>query len=228
MINIWPSINLDRLSKTTASRSPEDSLDLYQSYQAFSHVHMIDIQGIEREKPQATDKIFQLITRSKLPVVVGGGIRSIEAIEQYLKSGVDAIAIGNKGLSDLLWLKQITNRYPNKIYLVLNANVNEILQNEWKQKSRLTVSDIIHKVKDFKLKGIIYKDLSKDGKLLGPNIEMNKEIVGLTNLPIIAAGGIRNIEDIKLLEAVGVKACIVDRACETASFFEALPKKEVN
>ena len=100
--------------------------------------------------------------------------------------------------------------------------MDEIKVNGWLENTGLNLFDFVKEIEDAPLGGLIYTDISKDGKLEGPNFELTKQLAQSTSLPVVASGGIRSAEDLKRLEADGVHAAIVGKAANTESFWEGL------
>ena len=118
-------------------------------------------------------------------------------------------------------LSEIAHRYPGKIYLSVDAYVEEIKLNGWIDDAGINLFEFIIQIDGLPLGGIIYTDISKDGKLSGPNFEPLMSRTS-TNIPIIASGGIRGKQDIEQLERLNVHAAIVGKAANTDSFWEGI------
>lgn len=233
MIEIWPAIDLIdstsvRLtegkydSKESMPRTAEEAIAFYSKFKQVSRIHVIDLIGAKNQQPTEADYIEQLVSLTHLPIEVGGGIRSVETIESYLNKGVEYIIVGTKGIQDLDWLKEVTNKFPNKIYLSVDAYVEKIKLNGWLDDAGIDLFDFIEKINTFPLGGIIYTDISKDGKMSGPNFALTGKLVQSTSIPVIASGGIRNKDDINQLDALNVHAAIVGKAANTDAFWEGI------
>lgn len=233
MIELWPAIDLIdnqsvRLtegkyeSKEIMARTPEEAIAFYSQFDQVKRIHIVDLMGALHQKPAELDFISSLIRSSTHPIEIGGGIRSKETIEYYLNAGVSYVIVGTRGIQDLEWLKKMTDLFPEKIYLGLDAKKDQVAVNGWTETEEQTIYDIVEETKDFSLGGIIYTDISKDGKMAGPNVELTGKLVELSPHPITASGGIRNLEDMHALEAVGVHAAIVGKAANNDAFWEGV------
>lgn len=233
MIELWPAIDLIdnqsvRLtegkyeSKEIMARTPEEAIAFYSQFDQVKRIHIVDLMGALHQKPAERDFISSLIRSSTHPIEIGGGIRSKETIEYYLNAGVSYVIVGTRGIQDLEWLKKMTDLFPEKIYLGLDAKKDQVAVNGWTETEEQTIYDIVEETKDFSLGGIIYTDISKDGKMAGPNVELTGKLVELSPHPITASAGIRNLEDMKALEAVGVHAAIVGKAANNDAFWEGI------
>ncbi|WP_105993726.1 1-(5-phosphoribosyl)-5-((5-phosphoribosylamino)methylideneamino)imidazole-4-carboxamide isomerase [Staphylococcus simulans] len=233
MIEVWPAIDLidstsvrltegDYDTKEAMARTAEEAIAFYSKYTCVKRIHVIDLIAAKTKQPVEADYIEQLVGLTELPIEVGGGIRSIETIEDYFNKGVAYTIVGTKGIQDKEWLKAAAQQFPGRIYLSVDAFVDEIKVNGWLENTGLNLFDFVKEIEDAPLGGLIYTDISKDGKLEGPNFELTKRLAQSTSLPVVASGGIRSAEDLKRLEADGVHAAIVGKAANTASFWEGL------
>lgn len=231
MIEIWPAIDLinnqsvrltegDYASKEVMKRSPLEAIAFYNQFSQVTRIHIVDLMGALHQKPTEKTFIKDLIETSAYPVEIGGGIRSQETMDYYFSSGASYVIVGTRGLQDSKWLKKMTALYPGKIYLGLDAKKDQVAVNGWTESVGKTIYDVAEETASLDLGGIIYTDISKDGKMQGPNFELTKKLVGLTPHPVTASGGIRSFSDLKKLEQAGIKAAIVGKAANTDAFWE--------
>lgn len=233
MIEVWPAIDLidsqsvrltegDYETKEAMARTAEEAVQFYSRYKCVKRIHVIDLIAAKTKQPVEADYIEQLVGLTDLPIEVGGGIRSTETIEDYFNKGVAYVIVGTKGIQDTAWLKTATEQFPNRIYLSVDAYVDEIKVNGWLEETGLNLFEFVKTIEHLPLGGLIYTDISKDGKLEGPNFELTKQLAQATALPVVASGGIRSSDDLKRLEADGVHAAIVGKAANTEAFWEGL------
>lgn len=233
MIEVWPAIDLidsqsvrltegDYETKEAMARTAEEAVQFYSRYKCVKRIHVIDLIAAKTKQPVEADYIEQLVGLTDLPIEVGGGIRSTETIEDYFNKGVAYVIVGTKGIQDTAWLKIAAEQFPNRIYLSVDAYVDEIKVNGWLEETGLNLFEFVKTIEHLPLGGLIYTDISKDGKLEGPNFELTKQLAQATALPVVASGGIRSSDDLKCLEADGVHAAIVGKAANTEAFWEGL------
>lgn len=233
MIDIWPAIDLisnksvrltegDYATSEVMGRTPAEAIHFYNQFEQVKRIHIVDLIGAKTKQPAEKDFITSLIQAAKHPVEIGGGIRSEETIRYYLNNGVDYVIIGTRGLTDTPWLKRMTEQFPGKIYLGLDAQHDQVAINGWIEKANKTIFSVIDDVRDIDLGGIIYTDISKDGKMNGPNFDLTEGLVSYSPHPIIASGGIRHQKDLKRLDMAGVSAAIVGKAANTDTFWEEI------
>lgn len=177
-------------------------------------LHIIDLDGAKIGKCVNIDAIRDIVAHAKdLKIQVGGGIRDRQSITTVLDLGITRVILGTKAVNDFEWLKSVASEYPGKIVLSLDARGSKVATEGWKKDSSLELIDLAKKAAELPLSALIFTDINKDGMLSGPNIEKTKQLAESINLPVIAAGGVTTIEDIrKLAETKIISAAIVGRA----------------
>ncbi|ALM57924.1 1-(5-phosphoribosyl)-5-((5-phosphoribosylamino)methylideneamino)imidazole-4-carboxamide isomerase [Staphylococcus equorum] len=233
MIKLWPAIDLINAtsvrltegkydSEEKMPRSAEESIKFYNQFKCVDRIHIVDLIGAKQQSSIERNYIKELRQLTDKSMEVGGGIRSIDTIEAYFNDGIDYCIVGTKGIQDLAWLEQMANQYPNRIYISVDAYRRDVKINGWEQDAQLDLFDLVNEIERFPLGGIIYTDISKDGRLEGPNFEITGQLVAASDKQIIASGGIRNQQDLTQLESLGVYAAIVGKAAHNADFWEGL------
>ncbi|ANQ65119.1 1-(5-phosphoribosyl)-5-((5-phosphoribosylamino)methylideneamino)imidazole-4-carboxamide isomerase [Staphylococcus equorum] len=233
MIKLWPAIDLINAtsvrltegkydSEEKMPRSAEESIKFYNQFKCVDRIHIVDLIGAKQQSSIERNYIKELRQLTDKSMEVGGGIRSIDTIEAYFNDGIDYCIVGTKGIQDLAWLEQMANQYPNRIYISVDAYRRDVKINGWEQDAQLDLFDLVNEIERFPLGGIIYTDISKDGRLEGPNFEITGQLVKASDKQIIASGGIRNQQDLTQLESLGVYAAIVGKAAHNADFWEGL------
>ena len=231
MIELWPAIDLiggqsvrltqgDYDTSRPMERTPQEAIAYYQQFDAVKRIHLVDLIGARDKTPMETALIGELIKASRLPVEIGGGIRTKETIEAYFDLGADYLIIGTRGLQDPDWLAEMARAYPGQLYLGLDAKGTEVAVNGWLEVINATIFDIAQKVENLPLGGIIYTDIRKDGRMAGPSFELTGQLAKSSRLPVIASGGVRSKADIDELERLGAFAAIVGKAANTTAFWE--------
>lgn len=233
MIKLWPAIDLINAtsvrltegkydSEEKMSRSAEESIQFYNQYNCVDRIHIVDLIGAKQQSSIEQDYIKDLRTLTDKPIEVGGGIRSVKTIEAYFNDGIDYCIIGTKGIQDLEWLAEMAHQFPNRLYLSVDAYRREVKINGWEQDAELDLFELIEKIESLPIGGIIYTDISKDGRLEGPNFEITGQLVNATQKSVVASGGIRHQQDLEKLESLGVSAAIVGKAAHNPTFWEGL------
>jgi len=177
-------------------------------------LHVIDLDGARVGKCVNTDSIRAIAQEVKgLKIQVGGGLRDKESIAKTLDLGVERVIVGTKAVSDFGWFCDIVKEFSGKIVLSLDARGSKIATHGWKKDHPQDIHEIITDCADLPLAAVIYTDINKDGMLSGPNLERTKSLAEAVNIPVIAAGGVTTIDDIKALAQTKViSAAIIGRA----------------
>ena len=179
-------------------------------------LHLVDLDGAFAGAPRNWDVIAAIrTTYPDVKIQVGGGIRDLETIEGYLDAGVDFVIIGTKAVSAPHFVSDITLEFPNHIIIGLDAKDGKVAIDGWSKLSHHDVIDLAQKFEADGVDAIIYTDISRDGMMGGVNIEATARLARSINIPVIASGGITNLDDIKALGDLvtdGVMGAITGRA----------------
>ncbi|MCK4738607.1 MAG: 1-(5-phosphoribosyl)-5-[(5-phosphoribosylamino)methylideneamino]imidazole-4-carboxamide isomerase [Deltaproteobacteria bacterium] len=176
-------------------------------------IHIVDLDAAIEGRPINHDIIIGMASFINTPIQVGGGIRTIEDAEIYLKlHGVKRIIIGTAALEDDTFLKEVIRKYPGRVAVGIDVLDDMVAVKGWVDVSKVTALDLAYKVEAMGAEAIIYTDISKDGMLQGPNLEANTTLSRLIEIPVIASGGVSNINDIRELKKTGASGVIVGKA----------------
>lgn len=175
-------------------------------------LHIVDLNGAESNNNMNYYTICKIVEAVDMSVQVGGGIRSIESIEKYMKAGVDRVIIGTKAVEDPAFLKAILARYGERIVVAVDGKDGYVSINGWKDQSNVEMLDFIGDLVDAGVCRILCTDINRDGLLQGSNVELYEEIQRRFNIELIASGGVSSIDEIKRLKDYGVYGAIVGKA----------------
>ena len=171
-------------------------------------LHVVDLDGAFQGELKNFQTIRDICSSINIPVQLGGGIRSLDAAKSYFQAGVERIIIGTLALEDKSVLKDLCTHYPGRVGVSLDAE-NEILKSKgWVNDTGISVFDVLPDLKDAGASFLVYTDISRDGMQSGVNISAVQDVVNNTDLPVIAAGGVSRLEDIKSLYPLHAKGLI--------------------
>ncbi len=179
-------------------------------------LHVVDLDGAIAGEPVNRD-IIQAIVKAvpDLPVQVGGGIRSEEAIEEYVGAGVRYVILSSKAASAPHFIADVCVEFPGHIILGIDARNGKVATQGWSKLSNQNAVDLAKRYEQNGVEAIIYTDINRDGMLTGVNIESTLEICRQVRIPVVASGGIRNLDDLRMLAEVaneGIVGAITGRA----------------
>lgn len=179
-------------------------------------LHMVDLNGAFAGKPVNAEAVHQ-VTQAfpDLPVQIGGGIRDFNIIERYLAAGVSYLIIGTKAAKEPEFVSEACKAFPGKIIVGLDAIDGMIAINGWAEVTDINVIELAKRFEQDGVNEIIYTDIGRDGMMQGVNVDATKTLAEAVNIPIIASGGITNLDDIRALCAAadsGISGAITGRA----------------
>ena len=184
--------------------------------QGARRLHLVDLNGAFAGEP-VNGEIVKEIARSfpDLPIQIGGGIRSPEIIESYLKAGVQWLIIGTKAVEEPEFVTAMCKEFLGNIIVGLDARDGKVATDGWAVTTDVDVTDLAKRFQDDGVQSIVYTDISRDGMMQGVNVEATAALARAISIPVIASGGITNLEDIKALCAAadsGIEGAITGRA----------------
>ena len=200
-------------------------------------LHLVDLDGAVSGVPKNKEIIGNIIKAVKIPVEVGGGIRNIDSIKEYISMGSRKVIIGTTAFENPELVHEACRMFPDKIIVGIDAKNGKVAVRGWEDVTETSASVLAKKFEGMGVSGIIYTDISRDGTLSGPNIDSIKSFAISLNpppasphrggrnkvgefIPVIASGGVSNINDIKnimKLKKHGVTGVIVGKAIYSGS-----------
>ena len=163
-------------------------------------LHLVDLNGAFEGKPVNAECVHQ-ITRNfpDLPVQIGGGIRDIDTANTYIEAGVSYLIIGTMAVTHPQFVSDLCKEFPGKVIVGLDANNGLVATDGWANQTDLHVIELSKKFEQDGVSSIVYTDIARDGMMLGVNVSATSELAINTTIPIIASGGITNLDDIAAL-----------------------------
>jgi phosphoribosylformimino-5-aminoimidazole carboxamide ribotide isomerase len=186
----------DFANKTEYDTSPVDQAAKYKDH-GFKNLHIVDLDGALIGKTVNLDIIKEIVSKYDLKIEVGGGVRNIESIKQYIESGADKVILGSGAIKNKEFLKEACGKFKNKIALGLDAKDGNLSVSGWKENLNIKTIDFLKEVNDFGVSRIIYTDINRDGMKTSPNYEETVKIAEISNCPVVISGGVSSINDIK-------------------------------
>ncbi len=179
-------------------------------------LHLVDLNGAFAGEPVNGD-VVTAIARAypDLPVQIGGGIRSLETIEHYVRAGVDFVIIGTKAVKEPAFVAEACKAFPGKVIVGLDAKDGRVATDGWAEVSDVMAADLAKRFESDGVSAIVYTDIARDGMMQGVNVEATVAMAQASSIPVIASGGITNLDDIRALNAVasqGITGAITGRA----------------
>lgn len=197
---------------TVYSDAPEKVAAYWQA-QGATFLHLVDLDGALAGHSVNEPVIRKIAETVSIPIQIGGGIRSEEAIRNMLSLGVKRVIIGTKAVEHPEFLKEMVDAFgSDAIVAGIDARDGFVAIQGWEQVSTVKASDLCLKMKEYGVKHIVYTDISRDGMLSGPNVEATRKLTEITGLDIIASGGMSCMEDLERLYREGIHGAIIGKA----------------
>lgn len=191
--------------------------------QGATFLHVVDLDGAFAGKPINDSVIRELVKSTQLRVQVGGGIRSLERIEELLNLGVERVILGTVAVRNPELVQQAIARYPEAIVVGIDAKDGWVAVQGWAETTELRALDLALKMKAVGVKHLVFTDIARDGMLQGPNIQSTVELARLSGLGVVASGGVSRLEDLIQLQAeasrgVTIEGVIIGKALYSGAF----------
>ncbi len=179
-------------------------------------LHLVDLNGAFAGEP-VNGEAVKAIARANptLPIQIGGGIRNAGIIEAYLAAGVSYVIIGTKAVKEPQFVTDMCRLFPGKIIVGIDAQDGFVATDGWAEISTVKATDLAKQFADAGVTSIVYTDIARDGMMQGVNVEATVALAEACGLPVIASGGVTNLDDVHALKAVsarGVLGAITGRA----------------
>ncbi|MBD3618568.1 MAG: 1-(5-phosphoribosyl)-5-[(5-phosphoribosylamino)methylideneamino]imidazole-4-carboxamide isomerase [Chromatiales bacterium] len=184
--------------------------------QGARRLHLVDLDGAFAGKPMNMG-VIEAIARAHpdIPIQVGGGIRDEDTVQAYLDAGVQYTIIGTKAVSAPHFVNDLCLEFPGHIIVGLDAKDGKVAIDGWSKLSHHDVIDLAQHFESDGVAAIVYTDISRDGMMQGVNVEATRRLAEAIHIPVIASGGVTNIDDIKALCETGeegIQGAILGRA----------------
>lgn len=220
---LWPAIDLMEGSPvrlTNGDFAAKNKYDvslkkIVKQFETFaSGIHIIDLDGARSGRVQNSKTIQSLIDSTQIPIQLGGGIRTLEAIEEWLFRGINRVIIGTKALTNPALIQQFTNNFGfDQIVISTDIKQGKVMTNGWTESNEISVFQFIEDEIQKGFQKFIVTDIEQDGTLKGASIELYKELKKrFPNIYLLAAGGVGSIKDLQNLSTTGINGAIFGKA----------------
>ena len=192
--------------------NPLDAAKIFTD-NGIKRMHIVDLDGAKSGDTINFKVIESIANNVNIEMEVGGGIRNIERINSYFNIGVKYAILGTAVVKNPDFVKAALEEFPDRVILGIDAKDGFVATDGWYEKSNISALEAIEIYKDFKVESIIYTDISRDGMLKGLNVGKTVELSEKAPFPVIASGGLKNIDDVIALKGnKNIKGCIVGKA----------------
>ena len=191
-------IHGDMAQATVFNTDPAAQAATFEA-QGFDYLHVVDLDGAFAGKPMNARAVESILSKVKMPVQLGGGIRDMRTIEGWLSKGVSRVIIGTAAVKDPDLVREAARLNPGRIAVGIDARDGLVAVEGWAKVSQVTAIELGKRFEDAGVAAIIYTDISRDGVLKGLNIESTQALADALSIPVIASGGLASLDDIRRL-----------------------------
>ncbi len=199
------------------SEHPVEMANHWESKGA-ARLHVVDLNGAATGKPVHRSLIKEISQTVQIPIEVGGGIRDVATIEDYLSSGVRWVILGTAAFRNRSLIEDACHRFPERVILGIDAKAGKVAIQGWNEVISLEATYLTKQFEGLGLSAVIFTDIERDGMGTGLNLQSTRDLARSTSIPVIASGGVSRIGDIEHvmeLEPQGIIGVIVGRALYT-------------
>lgn len=225
---IIPAIDLNDGVVVRVEQGDLDTAVVYDSEPVFaaqkwqdlgaSRLHVVDLQGAVEGRAVHRTEVASIVAGTTIGVQVGGGIRSVAAITEWLNLGVERVVIGTAAITDPDFLAEALDLYADSVVVALDSRDSELRLKGWTEGSGLQLVPTAVDLARRGVRRLLVTDIARDGMLTGPNIEQLAAVAGECGIPVIASGGVSSVADLAALATVpGIEGAIVGRALYTGA-----------
>lgn len=205
--------------ETVFADNPADMAKRWQSEGA-QFLHLVDLDGALAGKPVNLDAVKEILQQVNIPVQLGGGIRSLDTIEEMLALGITRVIVGSIAVRQPELVKAACDRFGDKIVVGIDARDGVVAVDGWGVSGNVSAEELAVRMSDAGVRRIIYTDISRDGTLSGVNVPATASLAEKAGIPVIASGGVSGLADITALKkatGAGIEGVIVGKAIYTGA-----------
>lgn len=187
--------------------------------QGARRLHLVDLDGAFAGEPRNAAVAESICSAfPDLPVQLGGGIRTVENAQHYINAGISYLIIGTLAVKQPEFVDDLCSRFPGKVIVGLDAKDGFVATEGWAEASSVTAVSLAKRFEDVGVSAIVYTDISRDGMMQGVNLQATAELADAISIPVIASGGVTNMDDITAL--CGVKTTAIEGAIVGRALYE--------
>lgn len=180
-------------------------------------LHLVDLEGAKEGTTPNFSYVEEICKKTGLKIEIGGGIRSEETIEHYLSVGVDRIILGTKAATDGAFLKEMADKFGDKIAVGIDVKGEKVAIKGWLEVLDKNIFDFVGELREIGIKNIIVTDIAKDGAMSGINTIFYEKLMAHTDMNITASGGVTRLDDLMELKKAGLYGAILGKAMYTGN-----------
>lgn len=168
-------------------------------------LHLVDLNGAFEGEPVNAVPVEAILSRTKVPAQLGGGIRDMATIERWLEKGLARVILGTVAVENPSLVREAALAFPDQVAVGIDARNGMVATKGWAEETNVQITDLARSFEDAGVAAIIYTDINRDGAMQGPNIEATAALAHAVSIPVIASGGVSSLQDLLDLRDCGAK-----------------------
>ena len=166
-------------------------------------LHLVDLNGAFAGAPVNATAVEDILRSCSIPAQLGGGIRDMKTVEDWLSKGLTRVILGTAAVEDPDFVREAARRFEGHVAIGLDARNGRVATRGWAEETEIRAGDLARMFEDAGVAAIIYTDIDRDGAMKGPNIQATAELANSVTIPVIASGGVSSLQDIRALRTCG-------------------------
>jgi phosphoribosylformimino-5-aminoimidazole carboxamide ribotide isomerase len=166
-------------------------------------LHLVDLNGAFAGEPVNAKAVEEILSTTKVPAQLGGGIRDMATIEMWLSKGLQRVILGTVAVENPDLVREAAKAFPGHVAVGIDARNGRVATKGWAEETDVMVTDLAKSFEDAGVSAIIYTDINRDGAMQGPNVESTADLANAVSIPVIASGGVSSLDDLRNLKACG-------------------------
>ncbi len=190
----------DMASATVFNNSPEEQALAFQNA-GCEWLHLVDLNGAFEGWPVNSNAVDAILTNCDIPIQLGGGIRDMKTIQHWIDAGIDRVILGTVAVENPDIVREAAEKFPDQIAVGIDAKDGFVATHGWAKTTTIRAMDLAQEYENSGVAAIIYTDITLDGAMKGPNIITTTAIANTVNIPVIASGGVSNMDNLRTLKS---------------------------
>ncbi len=166
-------------------------------------LHLVDLNGAFAGEPVNAKAVEDILSTTKVPAQLGGGIRDMATIEMWLSKGLQRVILGTVAVENPDLVREAAKAFPGHVAVGIDARDGRVATKGWAEETDVMVTDLAKSFEDAGVSAIIYTDINRDGAMQGPNVDATAALANAVSIPVIASGGVSSLDDLRNLKACG-------------------------
>jgi phosphoribosylformimino-5-aminoimidazole carboxamide ribotide isomerase len=201
----------------------ENPVEVSRSWEryGFNRLHVVDLDAAT-ERGSNMSVVRVLLTEASVPVQVGGGVRTGEAVEDLLDAGAAQVIVGTRAIEDAEWIARLASRHPGEIIVACDVRERRVTTRGWSRTMPVDILDVVEELNGLPLGGLLVTAVHREGQMQGTDLPLMEDVAEASNFPVFASGGVATMNDLRALEHRGMAGVVIGMALYTGALDPAV------